>query len=148
MNSTTTSGDYLATWTSAATEVLPVSGGALGGLTQATSLAWSAAGRLFMLSGNGLLDVQLASPLSGSTTRRSYLETAGTGQQAVAVDASGAPRIVINHGSTMESVKADAQGFWTREDLGATDVSVIGAAVDGAGDTRACFFRAGKLMLY
>ncbi len=142
------SGDYLATWTSAATDFVSLSAGGLGGLTTATSLTWSAAGRLFLLSGSGLLDVQVASPLAGSTAKRSYLETTTTGQQAVAADSSGAPRIVINHGATLESVRAGPGGFWTREDLGATDSAIIDAVVDGSGDTRACFFRAGKLMLY
>jgi hypothetical protein len=39
-------------------------------------------------------------------------------------------------------------GFWDRFDLGATDSGRIDAVVDGNGDTRACFFRAQKLVLY
>ncbi len=79
----------------------------------------------------------------------SYLETASTSQHAVAATTTGEPRIVINHGSTLESVwPMSTPGFWARFDLGATDSGRIDAAVDANNDTRACFFRAGKLVLY
>ncbi len=144
----TADADYLVTWTPTATAFKSLSGGGLPGLSAATSLAWSGAGRLFMLSGTGLLDVALASPLSATTARHSYVEVSGTGQHAVAATAAGAPRLVVNHGATLESVWPDTRSFWERADLGATDPGRIDAAVDAAGETRACFFRAGKLVLY
>ena len=90
-----------------------------------------------------------STPLSATTARMSYLETSQTSQHAIAATTTGEPRIVINHGSTLESVWPLATpGFWARSDLGPTDSGRIDAAVDGNGDTRACFFRAQKLLLY
>jgi hypothetical protein len=136
---------YLATWTAGATEIfnLPRS------LTSATSLAWAGSSRLLVMSGSGLVDVALASPLANSTAVVSYLETSGTQQHAVAITSTGEPRLVINHGSGLESVWPHAgTHLWDRWDLGVTDSGRIDAVVDSNGDTRACFFRAGKLLLY
>ncbi|MHB8872317.1 MAG: PKD domain-containing protein [Myxococcaceae bacterium] len=142
--STGTTGHYLTTWTPTAMAYRSLSSG----LTGATSLAWAAPGRLFALSGTGLLDIAIAAPLSASTVSRSYVEVSGTGQHAVATAVGGEPRLVINHGSELESIRPGPGAFWSREGLGATDTGVIDAVVDSAGNTRACFFRAGKLLLY
>jgi hypothetical protein len=57
--------------------------------------------------------------------------------------------VLTNRGSTLESVTPRmADDYWVYEDLGATDTGTVDVAVDGAGDTRACFFRAGRLLLY
>lgn len=149
INGSTTSGSasFLATWNGSTSEVFPLAGTL--GLTPATSLAWGSTTRLFVLPGTGLVDVSVTSPLASSTARVSYLETSGTQQQAMAVTASGEPRLVINHGTGLESVwPAGTPGFWQRFELGPTDPGRIDAAVDSDGQTRACFFRAGKLVLY
>ncbi len=140
--------DYLASWNGTATELLPLNT-PLPGLSLASSFAWAGSSRLFLLGGTGLYDVSVASPLSSSTALVSYLEVSSTQQHAVAATSTGEPRIVINHGSTLESVwPMSTPGFWSRLDLGATDPGRIDAAVDSNNDTRACFFRAGKLVLY
>jgi hypothetical protein len=144
-SSTNTYVSYLAAWTASATEVyrLPTN------LSNATSLAWAGASRLFVMGGTGLFDVTLATPLASSTSTMSYLETSSTSQHAVAVTSANSPRIVINHGSTLESVwPHPGSNFWDRLDLGATDSGRIDAVVDATDATRACFFRAGKLVLY
>lgn len=139
---------YLASWNGTATELFPLST-PLPGLSSASSFAWAGTSRLFLLGGTGLYDVSVASPLNTSTAMVSYLETTSTQQHAVAASSTGEPRLVINHGSTLESVwPMSTPGFWNRLDLGATDPGRIDAAVDSNNDTRACFFRAGKLVLY
>jgi PKD repeat protein len=147
----TTGGGYLshlAIWNGSASEVVSMAG-ALPGFSAATSLAWAGTGRLLALGGTGLFDIAVGSPLATSTARMSYVEVSATSQHAVATTSTGEPRLVINHGSTLESVWPDGiPGFWRRFDLGPTDSGRIDAAVDSNNDTRACFFRAGKLVLY
>lgn len=139
---------YLASWNGTGTELFSL-GGSLPGLTTASSFAWAGNARLYLLGGTGLFDLSLASPLASSSARMSYLEASSTTQHAVAATSTGEPRIVINHGSTLESVwPQSTPGFWNRLDLGATDSGLIDVAVDSAEETRACFFRAGKLVLY
>jgi hypothetical protein len=139
---------YLTAWNGTTSELF-VLGGSLPGLTDASSFAWGGSSRLYLLGGTGLFDITLGTPLSASSARMSYLEISSTSQHAVAATTSGEPRIVINHGSTLESVwPMGTPGFWDRFDLGATDSGRIDAVVDGNGDTRACFFRAQKLVLY
>ncbi|MFZ5439062.1 MAG: PKD domain-containing protein [Myxococcota bacterium] len=148
VSTSTVTGSYLASYDGTATEVFSL-GGALPGLTTASSLAWAGTNRLYLLGGTGLFDITVGAPLSSSSARMSYLEASTTSQHGVAATSTGAPRIVINHGSTLESVwPLSTPGFWDRFDLGATDSGLIDAAVDGNDDTRACFFRAGKLVLY
>jgi hypothetical protein len=55
---------------------------------------------------------------------------------------------VANHGGELEVHWAASDGFWRRLELGAADPGLIGVSVDGQDLTRACFVRAGKLMLY
>lgn len=113
-----------------------------------TSLAVTT-GRAFVVSGAGLHDVAAATPWSASTSRLSFTEGVSTTQHAVALDAAGRPRVVANLGGSLEALTPTAtEDYWTFQDLGATDSGLIDAAVDGAGATRACFFRAGKLVLY
>ncbi len=139
---------YLTAWNGTSSELF-VLGGSLPGLTEASSFAWGGGSRLYLLGGSGLFDITLGTPLSASSARMSYLEISSTSQHAVAATTSGEPRIVVNHGSTLESVwPMGTPGFWDRFDLGATDSGRIDAVVDGNGDTRACFFRAQKLVLY
>jgi PKD repeat protein len=104
--------------------------------------------RLYALGANGVWDVALNATFASSTSRRSLVEMFSTTQHAAAVDAAGLPRLVVNHGGELESVWSDAGGFWSRVDLGAADPGLIDASVDGADQTRACFVRASKLMLY
>jgi PKD repeat protein len=113
-----------------------------------TSLAVTS-GRAFVVSGAGLHDVAAAMPWSASTSRLSFTQGVSTTQHAVALDAAGRPRVVANLGGTLEALTPTAtEDYWTFQDLGATDTGLIDADVDGAGATRACFFRAGKLVLY
>ena len=139
---------YLASWNGTAGEVFSL-GAPLAGLSSFSSFAWAGTSRLYLLGGTGLFDFALGAPLASTTATMSYVETAATAQHAVAASSTGEPRLVINHGSTLESVWPQATpGFWNRLDLGATDSGRIDAAVDSNDDTRACFFRAGKLVLY
>lgn len=140
---------YLTGWNGTTSELFQLSGSMLPGLSEASSFAWAGGSRLYLLGGTGLFDLALGAPLSTTTARMSYLEISSTSQHAVAATPSGEPRIVINHGSRLESVwPMGTPGFWDRFDLGATDSGRIDAVVDGNGDTRACFFRAQKLVLY
>ncbi|MDP3154525.1 MAG: PKD domain-containing protein [Archangium sp.] len=140
---------YLVSWNGSVVELFRLDTTPLPGLTDASSFAWAGGSRLFLLGGSGLFDFALGTPLSATTARMSYLETSQTSQHAIAATTTGEPRIVINHGSTLESVwPLSTPGFWARSELGPTDSGRIDAAVDGNGDTRACFFRAQKLVLY
>ena len=141
---------------SAGTQYLLVSWTA-GGTTTASlpslpgraSIALAGPSRLYALSGNGVMDVQLSTPLSASTLRTSLVETFSTTQHAIATDAAGLPRLIVNHGSTLEVVRsAGSPGFWDWLELGPADSGLIDVSVNGADETRACFVRAGKLMLY
>lgn len=148
-SSTSSYVSYLVSWNGTLVEMFQLDTTPLPGLTEASSFAWAGSTRLFLLGGSGLFDLELGTPLNTTTARMSYLETSQTSQHAIAATTSGEPRIVINHGSNLESVwPLSTPGFWARSELGPTDAGRIDAAVDGNGDTRACFFRAQKLVLY
>lgn len=112
------------------------------------STAWAPAGPL-VLSANGLHRVVLANPVSASTVSLSAVESFTLSQFSVAVDAGGAPRLAFTHGGELEVARPGTDNYWSRtENLGEVDSGAIDAVVDGAGETRACFFRAGKVLLY
>ncbi len=136
--------NFLIGWTPAATSVvtLPSTGGGRASLWAASST------RAYLLSGVGVHDIALAASLSSSSVRQSLVETFSTTQHAIAADSAGLPRLVVNHGDELESVWAGPDGFWRRLELGRADSGLIDVAVDGANETRACFVRAAKLMIY
>jgi PKD repeat protein len=141
---TTSSTSYLLAWNGTTTVSLltPIE------LDSQTSIAMSGT-HAYVLTGAGLLDVALATSFPTSTVTRSWYETTATSQHTVAVGTAGEPRLVINHASGLEHiVPASQPGFWNRFDLGTVGSGRIDADVDSNGDTRACFFRSGKLMLY
>ncbi|MBL8936814.1 MAG: hypothetical protein JNM69_19800, partial [Archangium sp.] len=118
-------------------------------LSSRTSVAVASPARLYALGGFGVMDVSLATTFASSTMQRSLVETFTTSQHAIAADSAGLPRLVVNHGSTLEVVRSmGSPGFWEWLELGPADSGLIDASVDGANETRACFVRAGKLMLY
>ncbi|MCA3014386.1 MAG: hypothetical protein INH41_18540 [Myxococcaceae bacterium] len=135
---------FLIGWTPSGTTVvsLPTS---LGGRA---SMWATGSTRAYLLSGTGVHDVALSTPLSASTIRQSLVEVFSTSQHAVAADSAGLPRLVVNHGNELESVWAGPDGFWRRVELGDADPGHIDVAVDAANETRACFVRARKLMVY
>jgi hypothetical protein len=104
--------------------------------------------RLYSLGANGVWDVALGATFLTSTTRRSLVEAFSLTQHAAHVDAAGLPRLVVSHDGELESVWSTAGGFWGRIELGAADPGLIDVSVDGTDQTRACFARASKLMLY
>lgn len=110
--------------------------------------AWRAPGVLALISDRGVEDVTVGSPLSATTVRTSLVEPFTTDQQSIAVDQGGQLRIVVNHGTDLELVTGVSGGFWTRQSLGQIDNAGVDIAVDSQGVSRACFFRAGKLVLY
>ncbi len=131
--------------------------GALSGATASTlPLSFSGTtrlegvtGKLFLMSSVGLHDVVIDLVFANSVTRLSLVQASSTNQQSVALDGSGRPRVITNRSGVLESVTPRASDdYWTYENLGATDSGLVDVAVDGAGDTRACFFRAGRLLLY
>jgi PKD repeat protein len=135
---------FLVSWTGSATSTVSIPS-----VPGRTSMTLASPSRLYALGGNGVMDVQLSMPLSASTLRTSLVETFSTTQHAIATDAAGLPRLVVNHGSTLEVVRAaGSPGFWNWLELGPADSGLIDVSVDGADDTRVCFVRAGKLMLY
>jgi PKD repeat protein len=134
----------LISWTPAATATL-----AIPNLTGGRTSLWAhSPTRAYAVSGAGVFDLGLAPVFTSSTQRQSLVETFSTSQHAVAADAAGLPRLVVNHGGELESVWAGPDGFWRRFELGAADSGLIDIAVDAANETRACFVRAGKLMVY
>lgn len=139
--SSATPASGIGAWNGTTAETLPLT------FSGVTSLA-TRTGKLFSMSGLGLHDISLVAPFSSSTWQLSLVQASNTNQHAVALEASGKPRVVTNRGSTLESVRTGIGDYWLYEDLGATDSAIIDADVDAAGDTRACFFRAGRLLLY
>lgn len=135
---------YLVGWTASATStvILPSTGGGR------ASLWATGSSRAYLLSGVGVHDLTLSTQLSATTIRQSLVETFSTTQHAIAADSAGLPRLVVNHGNELESVWAGPDGFWRRVELGNADSGLIDVAVDAANETRACFVRAGKLMVY
>jgi PKD repeat protein len=112
------------------------------------STAWAPAGPL-VLGATGLQRVVLANPVSASTVNMSTVETFSLSQFSVAVDTGGAPRLAFTHSGQLEVARPGTDSYWSRtEDLGQVDAGEIDAAVDGSAETRVCFFRAGKLLLY
>ncbi|QRN99952.1 PKD domain-containing protein [Archangium violaceum] len=125
---------------------LSLSNGFSGGLV-ATS-AWSGSD-LLLLSSAGLLQLTPEVPLSGSTSRHSPVEEFTLQQAALAVDANGGPRLALAHSGLLEVVRRGPEGYWVRTaNLSAMDSARIDADVDAEGETRVCFFRSGKLILY
>ncbi|MFL5319098.1 MAG: PKD domain-containing protein [Myxococcaceae bacterium] len=113
-----------------------------------TPLAWRGTNQLLAISSTGVFDISVANPISGSTANLSLVENFNTSLNGIAADSAGLPRVVVNHGTELEVVQETTSGYWTRQSLGQTDSAGIDVAVDGAGRTRACFFRNGKLLLY
>jgi PKD repeat protein len=140
----TVGSSYLVAWTPTATATLALPD--LGG--GRTSMWANSPTRAYAVSSTGVFDLGLAPVFTSSTQRQSLVETFSTSQHAVAADAAGLPRLVVNHGGELESVWAGPDGFWRRFELGAADSGLIDVAVDAANETRACFVRAGKLMVY
>ncbi len=103
---------------------------------------------LTFIGAGGVVDLPVAATFSSSTPALSLLEDFNTSQHAVAVDAMGRLRAAVNHGSDLEVVSAGAPGYWSRLSLGPADSAGIDVAVDGAGETRVCFFRNGNLLVY
>ncbi|WP_224362308.1 PKD domain-containing protein [Hyalangium versicolor] len=113
-----------------------------------TSTAWTSTGPL-LLTANGLLQVTLATPFNASTVKFSYVEGFTLSQVAVAADATANPRLAFVHGGQLEVARRGTSDYWSRtEDLSEVDSGKIDAAVDTENETRVCFFRAGKLLLY
>jgi hypothetical protein len=113
-----------------------------------TTSAWSGA-ELLLFSSTGLFQFSLAAPMSGSTWRQSMVEQFTLQQAALAVDASGGPRLALGHDGQLEVVRRGPGGYWERTvDLSPMDSARIDADVDAEGETRVCFFRAGTLVLY
>lgn len=104
-----------------------------------------------LFSGSGSVwDLSInTSSFSSSTSSESRTESSGgTASGAIAADAAGKPWVVALHGGSLESLWTKAAGYWLRADLGAADATQIDASVDGANQTRACFVRSGRLMIY
>lgn len=137
------SNSWLMSWTAAATEVVTFSK-TIGGFASAAGRG----ARLYLLASTGLYDLALNTTFPNTTFQQSLVETFSLTQNAVAIDAAGLPRLLSNHSGTLEAIAPGAGNFWERLELGAVDSGGIGASVDGADQTRACFIRAGNLMVY
>jgi hypothetical protein len=102
-----------------------------------------------VLTSLGLQRVTLATPFSTSAVSVSLVEAFSLSQLAVAADSGGNPRLAFTHGGQLEVARRGTGDFWARtEDLSQVDTAEIDAAVDAEDETRVCFFRAGKLLLY
>jgi len=102
-----------------------------------------------VLASNGLHRVTLATPYSASAVSLSTVENFTLSEFAVAAAPDGTPRIAVSHGGELETIQPGPQGAWERTgDLDTVDAAQIDVAVDTLGQTRVCFFRAGKLVLY
>jgi hypothetical protein len=104
--------------------------------------------RAYLLGSTGVFDLALNATFPSTMVRQSMIENFTTNQHGIAVDSAGLPRLVANHSGQLESHWAGSDGFWQRLELGNADPGLIGVSVDGQDQTRACFVRAGKLMLY
>ncbi len=120
----------------------------MGSSSRRSSLAWGSSGPM-VLATNGLHRVTLATPYSASTVNLSTVENFTLTEFAVAAAPGGSPRIAVSHGGELETMQPGPQGLWERTgDLDTVDAAQIDVAVDDQGQTRVCFFRAGKLVLY
>jgi PKD repeat protein len=120
----------------------------MGSSSRRSSLAWGSSGPL-VLASNGLHRVTLATPYSASTVNLSTVENFTLTEFAVAAAPGGSPRIAVSHGGSLETMQPGPQGAWERTgNLDTVDAAQIDVAVDDQGQTRVCFFRAGKLVLY
>jgi PKD repeat protein len=108
----------------------------------------SASSSLALIAGGSVTQVTIAAPFSASQVQRSLVEASTTNQHALAVDAAGLPRVALVHGSMLEALQVDGAGYWTRTKIGPADPAGIDVAVDAEGETRVCFFRNGKLLVY
>ncbi|MBJ6765490.1 PKD domain-containing protein [Myxococcaceae bacterium JPH2] len=134
----------LGRWKGTTVETLTVASWSTSGWA---SLASRASG-LLVLSHSGVQAVTVASPYPTSTVSTSSIEDYTLTTYAVAADASGAPRLAFSHDGQLEVARPGAGNYWERAYLGAVDASRIGAGVDSNDETRACFFRDQRLMLY
>jgi hypothetical protein len=146
-NSTTTSGYYLASWTSTATDFVLVSGGTLGpGFdTGKSAFAWAGASRLLARTTAGVYDFTLASPLNTTTIAWSRNESNGSTEGDIAW--SGKPYVLHNHGGMLELVTPNTSGFWTYTQLGSTQgtsASLVLHPTTGAASI--CYQSGGRVM--
>ncbi|MFT3707711.1 MAG: PKD domain-containing protein [Archangium sp.] len=136
---------FVVAWTSAATSSIQLTNG----LSSRSPSVLPNPNRLYVLGSSGVVDIALASTFSASTQTLSRVELNGTTQHAIAADSNGWPRLLVRHGSDLEVVRSlGSPGFWDWTFLGGGDTGIMDVSVDGANDTRACFIRAGNLMLY
>jgi hypothetical protein len=85
----------------------------------------------------------------GADWFRSDYEAQDNGVYDLAVDNSGDPRIAVRHGSSLELVHTDNEGFWQYVEADETiDSNTIGAAVDTSDNTHACYIKDGQLWFY
>ncbi|MDY7229590.1 PKD domain-containing protein [Hyalangium rubrum] len=112
------------------------------------STAWTSTGPMLLFA-SGLHRVTLRTPFSASTVSTSLVEAFSLSELAVAADAGGNPRLAFTHGGELEVVRRGTNDYWSRtDDLSQVDSAEIDATVDAQDETRVCFFRAGKLLLY
>ncbi|WP_224248907.1 PKD domain-containing protein [Hyalangium gracile] len=137
---------FLGAWKSTGAPEALTLPGSLGSARISTS--WTTTGPL-LLTQYGLQRVTLGTPFSASTVSVSNVEGFSLTELAVAADASGRPRLAFTHGGQLEVARPGSDNYWSRtENLSAVDAAEIDAAVDAQDQTRVCFFRAGKLLLY
>jgi hypothetical protein len=125
----------LGTWTAAGAQTgQSVSPRASGQTYSGWPVALDSANRPLLLSQRALFQVTPG----GSSAPSSY--EAGYVAAKAMTYYGGKPTIALVHGSHLEMVTPDANGYWTYTQLGSSDSSVsVSAATDGSGVAHACW---------
>ncbi|MCP4804401.1 MAG: hypothetical protein GY884_03550 [Proteobacteria bacterium] len=80
---------------------------------------------------------------------RSDYEASDMDYYDLAVDSSGDPRIATRHGSDLELIETDSEGFWQYDEGDeAIDSAPMGVAVDTSNNTHSCYIKDGQLWFY
>jgi|GEM_PF-6234539 len=75
-------------------------------------------------------------------------EQSDTGHFDLAVDGSGEPVMAIRHGSELELIDTNAEGYWQYDPADDMDSSAPSVAVDSSGNTHACYVKGSEIWFW
>ncbi len=78
----------------------------------------------------------------------SDFENSGVSPYDIALTASASPRLALRHGSHLEFIEPNAEGYWIYTEIDDMDSATVSVDVDTSDDTHACYVKDGALWFY
>ena len=78
----------------------------------------------------------------------SDFENSGVSPYDIALTASASPRLALRHGSHLEFIEPNAEGYWIYTEIDDMDSATVSVGVDTSDDTHACYVKDGALWFY